>query len=68
MSQKILVIGGASLVGSTFIDYAPNDAEIAATLHNSSENKSHNTSEKIDLIKDRNKISEYINKIRPEPF
>ena len=66
MSQKILVIGGASLVGSTFIDYAPNDAEIAATLHNSSENKSHNTSEKIDLIKDRNKISEYINKIRPE--
>ena len=57
MSQKILVIGGASLVGSTFIDYAPNDAEITATLHNSSENKSHNTSEKIDLIKDRNKIS-----------
>ena len=38
MSQKILVIGGASLVGSTFIDYASKGAEIFVTLHNSSDN------------------------------
>ena len=66
MSQKILVIGGSSLVGSTFIDYAPKDSEIFVTLHNTSESKSNNIFEKIDLIKDRNKISEYINKIKPE--
>ena len=29
MSQKILVIGGSSLVGSTFIDYVPKDSEIS---------------------------------------
>ena len=66
MSQKILVIGGSSLVGSTFIDYVPKDSEIFVTLHNTSESKSNNIFEKIDLIKDRNKISEYINKIKPE--
>ena len=66
MSQKILVIGGASLVGSTFIDYASKGAEIFVTLRNSSDNKSHKTSDKIDLIKDRYKISEYIDKIKPE--
>ena len=28
MSQKILIIGGTSLVGSAFIDNAPKDFEI----------------------------------------
>ena len=66
MSQKILVIGGSSLVGSTFIEYKPKNSEISVTLHNSSETNSYGASQKIDLIKDRNKISEYIDKIKPE--
>ena len=65
MSQKILIIGGTSLVGSAFIDNAPKDFEIFVTEHDTSFTQSNIRSEKIDLLKDRNKISEYIHKIKP---
>ena len=66
MSQKILIIGGTSLVGSTFLDYAPKDYEISVTEHDTTFTQSNIRSEKIDLLKDRNKISEYIHKIKPK--
>ena len=65
MSQKILIIGGTSLVGSAFIDNAPKDFEIFVTEHDVSFTQPNITSKKIDLLKDKNKISEYIRKIKP---
>ena len=65
MSQKILIIGGTSLVGNAFLDYAPKDYEISVTEHDTSFTQSNIRSEKIDLLKDKNKISEYIRKIKP---
>ena len=35
MSKKLLIIGGASLVGSTIIDYAKDNYEIFTTENNS---------------------------------
>ena len=65
MSKKLLIIGGTSLVGSTFLDYASKDYEIYVTEHDNPFIKSNIRSEKIDLLKDSNKISEYIYKIKP---
>ena len=65
MSQKILIIGGTSLVGSAFIDNSPKDFEIFVTEHDVSFTQPNITSKKIDLLKDKNKISEYIRKIKP---
>ncbi len=65
MSQKILVIGGTGLVGSTFLHYAPKNSEIFVTEHDATFTQSGITSQKIDLLKDKNKISEYIHKIKP---
>ena len=65
MSQKILIIGGTSLVGSTFLKYAPKNSELFVTEHELSFTESNITSKKIDLLKDKNKISEYIREINP---
>ena len=65
MSQKILIIGGTGLVGSAFLDYAPKNSEIFVTEHDVSFTQPNITSAKIDLLKDKNKISEYIRKIKP---
>ena len=50
MSQKILIIGGTSLVGSAFIDNAPKDFEIFVTEHDVSFTQPNITSKKIDLL------------------
>ena len=65
MSQKILIIGGTSLVGSTFLQYVPKNYEIFVTEHDVSFTESDITSQKIDLLKDKDKISDYIRKIKP---
>ena len=50
---------------SAFIDNAPKDFEIFVTEHDVSFTQPNITSKKIDLLKDKNKISEYIRKIKP---
>ena len=65
MPKKILIIGGTSLVGSTLIDYTSKDYEIFVTEHDIPFTESNITCEKIDLLEDRNKIIQYISKVKP---
>ncbi len=65
MPKKILIIGGTSLVGSTLINYTSKDYEIFVTEHDTPFTESNITCEKIDLLKDRNKIIQYISKVKP---
>ncbi len=65
MSKKLLIIGGASLVGNAIIDYATNDYEIFATEHNLPVINPKISSLKLDLLSDRNLIIDYIEKIKP---
>ena len=65
MSKKLLIIGGASLVGSTIIDYATNDYEIFTTENTIPINNPKIFSLKLDLLADRKQIINYIEKIKP---
>lgn len=65
MSKKLLIIGGASLVGNTIIDYAPDDYEIFATEHDVTVNNPKIYSLKLDLLTDKKQIIDYIEKIKP---
>jgi len=65
MSKKLLIIGGASLVGSTIIDYAPNDYEIFATENITPINNPKISSLKLDLLTNKKQILDYIEKIKP---
>ncbi len=65
MSKKLLIIGGASLVGNTIINYATDDYEIFATEHNTPVNNPKVSSLKLDLLADRKQIINYIEKIKP---
>ena len=65
MSKKLLIIGGASLVGSTIIDYATKDYEIFATENTVPINNPKISSLKLDLLADRKQIINYIEKIKP---
>jgi len=65
MSKKLLIIGGASLVGSTIIDYATNNYEIFATENTTPINNQKISSLKLDLLIDTKQILDYIKKIKP---
>ena len=54
MKQKLLIIGGTSLIGSTIAFNAQNLYDIHVTTHTSSTNIDFPSS-KLDLIKDREK-------------
>ena len=66
MTKKLLIIGGASLVGSTIINYAKDNYEIFATENNTSINNPKVSSIKLDLIKNKKQIIDYIKKIKPD--
>ena len=66
MAKKLLIIGGASLVGSTIIDYATNNYELFATENNTSINNPKIHSAKINLLDDKKQIVDYIEKIKPD--
>ena len=66
MTKKLLIIGGASLVGSTIINYAKDDYEIFATENKTSINNPKVSSIKLDLLKDKNQIIDYIKQIKPD--
>ena len=63
MSQKILIIGGTSLVGSTFLQYAPKNSELFVTEHEVSFTESNITSKKIEVISIAPMMSEAIKRI-----
>ena len=65
MPKKLLIIGGASLVGNTIIDYAKDDYELFATEHNIPINNPKVSSVKLDLLDGGKKIIDYIKKIKP---
>ena len=65
MSKKLLIIGGASLVGSTIIDYATDDYELFATEHKIPIDNPKVSSVKLDLLDGGKKIIDYIKKIKP---
>ena len=65
MSKKLLIIGGAGLVGSTIIEYAAKDYEIFATENNIPIVNPKVSSLKLDLLTDRKRIIDYIEKIKP---
>jgi len=65
MSKKLLIIGGASLVGSTIIDYAKNDYEIFTTENNTPITNPKASSIKVNLLDDQKQILDYIEKIKP---
>jgi len=66
MAKKLLIIGGASLVGSTIINYAKDNYEIFATENNIPVNNPKVSSIKLDLIKDKKQVIDYIKKIKPD--
>ena len=65
MSKKLLIIGGAGLVGGTIIEYAAKDYEIFATENNIPIVNPKVSSLKLDLLTDRKRIIDYIEKIKP---
>jgi dTDP-4-dehydrorhamnose reductase len=65
MKQKLLIIGGTSLIGSTIAFNAQNLYDIHVTTHTSSTNIDFPSS-KLDLIKDREKIPKIIKDVNPD--
>ena len=63
MSKKLLIIGGASLVGSTIIDYATDDYEIFTTENNTPITNPKVSSIKVNLLDEKKQILDYIEKI-----
>lgn len=65
MNQKLLIIGGSGLVGSTLAKYAEKDYDIFLTYN---KNKPTNSSYKqfqVDLLENREKITDLIQSIKP---
>jgi len=65
MKNKVLIIGGSGLVGSTLVNYMQDDYDIHITF-NQNKNLLRNISEtQIDLLKDRTTIIDLIKDLRP---
>tara|TARA_Y100000310_G_scaffold333621_1_gene411551 strand:+ start:8881 stop:9795 length:915 start_codon:yes stop_codon:yes gene_type:complete len=65
MPKKLLIIGGTGLVGSTIIKYATKDYKIFATENNTPIVNPNVSSIKLDLLTDRKRVIDYIEKIKP---
>jgi dTDP-4-dehydrorhamnose reductase len=65
MKKKLLIIGGASLVGSTIIDKFKNDYDIHLTYNETPVNSNFSQT-KLNLLSDRNQISSVIANLNPD--
>lgn len=65
MKNKILIIGGSGLVGSTLIQYGVTNYDIHATVNTSKIDLDHISTTQIDLLNDRSKIIKIITEMRP---
>ena len=66
MSQKMLIIGGNSLVGSTLSEYASSHFDIHLTNRENLKTQTKFSVTKIDLINQRSEITSLINTLNPE--
>jgi len=64
--QKILIIGGSGLVGSTLVKYMKKDFDIHITYNKNPVDFQNISSTKIDLMKDSTEILNLIKKWKPE--
>jgi dTDP-4-dehydrorhamnose reductase len=65
MKKKLLLIGGASLVGSAIIDEFKNDYDIHLTFNQTPVNYNFSQT-KLNLLDDRNQISSVIRNLNPD--
>ena len=65
MKKKLLLIGGASLVGSAIIDEFKNDYDIHLTFNQTPVNYNFSQT-KLNLLDDRNQISSVITNLNPD--
>ena len=65
MKKKLLLIGGASLVGSTIINEFKNDYDIHLTYNKTPVNSNFSQT-KLNLLDDRNQISSVITNLNPD--
>jgi len=66
LKTKLLIIGGSGLVGSTLIQYGLSNYEIHVTFNKNPLYINNISSTQIDLLTDRNKIINIINKLMPD--
>jgi dTDP-4-dehydrorhamnose reductase len=65
MKKKLLIIGGASLIGSTIINQFKNDYDIHLTYNKTPVNSNFSQT-KLNLLDDRNQISSVITNLNPD--
>ena len=65
MKKKLLIIGGASLIGSTIINEFKNDYDIHLTYNKTPVNSNFSQT-KLNLLDDRNQISSVITNLNPD--
>ena len=66
MKQKLLIIGGSGLLGSTLIEYALSDYEIHATFNKNTIQNTNVSSTQVELLNDRAKIVNLIKSFKPD--
>ena len=66
MKQKLLIIGGSGLVGSTLAEYALSDYDIHLTYNKNMPQNTLVKSTAIDLLDDRTKITDLIKSLKPD--
>ena len=66
MKNKILIIGGSGLVGSTLVNYIHNDYDLHITYNQNKNKLSDISATQIDLLKDRQTIIDLIKDFEPQ--
>lgn len=66
MAQKILIIGGSGLVGSTLLQYAKTNYDVHITFNKNNIETETVSSTKIDLLQDRKAIISLIKTLNPD--
>lgn len=65
MKEKLLIIGGSGFVGSTLANYAKDDYDVIITYNKNKPKNSNHQLFKIDLLKNKDKIIELIQTLKP---
>ena len=65
LNKKILVIGGNSLIGSTFVQYAKDFYDLCMTTHTTSLSETNFNTINVDLLENANKIIDLIADYKP---
>jgi len=65
LKEKILIIGGSGLVGSTLANFAKENYEVIITFNKNFPSENNFKSIQLDLLKDKSSIIELIKKINP---